>query len=82
MTVRKRHDVNWWISVNWLKRGPRKARNPYVRRPWRRPASPSRSANTAIWHFQSGKVNEILTLQDQFAILKQIGYLPESAHAA
>ena len=38
--------------------------------------------DTAIWHFQSGKVNEILTLQDQFAILKQIGYLPESVHAA
>jgi predicted ester cyclase len=38
--------------------------------------------DTAIWHFQGGKVNEILTLQDQFAILKQIGYLPESVHAA
>ena len=25
---------------------------------------------------------EILTLQDQFAILKQIGYLPDSVHAA
>lgn len=34
---------------------------------------------TLIWH---GKVAEILTLQDQFAILKQIGYLPESVHAA
>lgn len=38
--------------------------------------------DTAIWHFQNGKVAEILTLQDQFAILKQIGYLPESVHAA
>ena len=38
--------------------------------------------DTAIWHFQSGKVNEILTVQDQFAILKQIGYLPEGVHAA
>jgi predicted ester cyclase len=38
--------------------------------------------DTAIWHFRDGKVAEILTLQDQFAILKQIGYLPESVHAA
>jgi len=38
--------------------------------------------DTAIWHFRDGKVTGILTLQDQFAILKQIGYLPESVHAA
>jgi predicted ester cyclase len=38
--------------------------------------------DTAIWHFRDGKVVEILTLQDQFAILKQIGYLPDSVHAA
>jgi predicted ester cyclase len=38
--------------------------------------------DTAIWHFQDGKVSEILTLQDQFGLLKQIGYLPESVHAA
>jgi predicted ester cyclase len=38
--------------------------------------------DTAIWHFRDGKVTEILTLQDQFAMLKQIGYLPESVHAA
>jgi steroid delta-isomerase-like uncharacterized protein len=38
--------------------------------------------DTAIWHFQDGKVTEILTVQDQFAILKQVGYLPESVHAA
>jgi predicted ester cyclase len=38
--------------------------------------------DTAIWHFRDGKVIEILTLQDQFAFLKQIGYLPESVHAA
>ena len=37
--------------------------------------------DTAIWHFRDGKVTEILTLQDQFAILKQIGYLPESVYA-
>jgi predicted ester cyclase len=34
--------------------------------------------DTAIWHFEDGKVVEILTIQDQFAILKQIGYLPDS----
>jgi predicted ester cyclase len=38
--------------------------------------------DTAIWHFQDGKVAEILTLQDQFAMLKQIGYLPDSVYAA
>ncbi len=38
--------------------------------------------DTAIWHFQDGKVTEILTIQDQFGILKQIGYLPDSVHAA
>jgi predicted ester cyclase len=38
--------------------------------------------DTAIWHFQGGKVTEILTLQDQFGLLKQIGYLPASVHAA
>ncbi len=38
--------------------------------------------DTAIWHFTGGKVTEILTLQDQFGMLKQIGYLPESVHAA
>jgi predicted ester cyclase len=38
--------------------------------------------DTAIWHFRDGKVSVILTLQDQFALLKQIGYLPESVHPA
>jgi predicted ester cyclase len=38
--------------------------------------------DTAIWRFRDGKVTEILTIQDQFAILKQIGYLPESVYAA
>jgi predicted ester cyclase len=38
--------------------------------------------DTAIWHFRDGKVVEILTLQDQFGILKQVGYLPDSVHAA
>jgi predicted ester cyclase len=38
--------------------------------------------DSAIWHFRDGKVAEILTLQDQFGMLKQIGYLPDSVHAA
>lgn len=38
--------------------------------------------DTAIWHFRDNKVTAILTLQDQFAILKQIGYLPDSVYAA
>jgi len=38
--------------------------------------------DTAIWHFRDGKVTEIFTLQDQFAILKQIGYLPDGVYAA
>jgi steroid delta-isomerase-like uncharacterized protein len=38
--------------------------------------------DSAIWHFRDGKVTEIWTLQDRFAMLKQIGYLPESVHAA
>jgi predicted ester cyclase len=38
--------------------------------------------DTAIWHLRDGKVTEILTIQDQFGILKQIGYLPESVYAA
>jgi predicted ester cyclase len=37
--------------------------------------------DTALWHFRDGKVIEILTLQDQFAILKQVGYLPDSVYA-
>ena len=38
--------------------------------------------DTAIWHFKDGKVTEVLTLQDQFAFLKQIGYLPDGVYAA
>jgi steroid delta-isomerase-like uncharacterized protein len=38
--------------------------------------------DTAIWHFRGGKVTEILTLQDQFGFLKQIGFLPDSVRAA
>jgi predicted ester cyclase len=38
--------------------------------------------DTAIWHFRDGKVVEILTLQDQFSFLKQIGFLPDTVEAA
>jgi predicted ester cyclase len=38
--------------------------------------------DNAIWHFRDGKVVEILTVQDQFGILKQIGYLPDEVHFA
>jgi predicted ester cyclase len=38
--------------------------------------------DSAIWHFKDGKVTEILTLQDQFGFLKQIGYLSDSIYAA
>jgi len=30
----------------------------------------------AVWRFNDGKVAEISTTQDQFSLLKQIGYLP------
>jgi predicted ester cyclase len=43
---------------------------------------PVQVRDTAIWHFTGGKVTEILTLQDQFAFLEQIGYLPDSVQAA
>jgi predicted ester cyclase len=29
----------------------------------------------AIWRFEDGKVVEISTIQDQFALLRQVGYL-------
>lgn len=36
----------------------------------------------AVWRFEGGKVAEISTLQDQLALLKQIGYLPGEVRAA
>lgn len=38
--------------------------------------------DTAIWRFRSGKVAEIWTMQDQFAFLKQVGFLPDAIYAA
>lgn len=31
----------------------------------------------AVWRFEDGKVAEISTIQDQFALQKQIGYFSE-----
>ena len=36
----------------------------------------------AVWRFGDGKVVEISTIQDRFALLKQIGYLQEEIYAA
>jgi predicted ester cyclase len=36
----------------------------------------------AVWRFADGKVAEISTIQDQFALAKQIGYFPEEVYAA
>ena len=36
----------------------------------------------AVWRFEDGKVVEISTIQDQFGLLKQIGYFPEGGYAA
>ena len=36
----------------------------------------------SIWRFENGKVVENWTLQDQLTLLKQVGFLPETIHAA
>jgi len=36
----------------------------------------------AVWRFESGRVVEISTIQDQFGLLKQVGYLPDDVYAA
>jgi predicted ester cyclase len=36
----------------------------------------------AVWTFADGKVVAISTLQDQFGLLKQIGFLPSAVRAA
>ena len=36
----------------------------------------------AVWRFADGKVAKISTIQDQFALAKQIGYFPEEIYAA
>jgi len=39
-------------------------------------------ADFAVWRFEDGRVAEISATQDQFALLKQIGYLPDEVRAA
>ncbi|MCX4098532.1 ester cyclase [Nocardia sp. alder85J] len=39
-------------------------------------------SDLALWRFDGDLVVEIRTLQDQFGLLKQIGYLPDSVRAA
>jgi len=36
----------------------------------------------AVWRFEDGKVAEISTIQDQFGLLKRIGYFPDEVYAA
>lgn len=36
----------------------------------------------AIWRFEDGEVVEMSTIQDQFTLLKQAGYLPGEVYAA
>jgi predicted ester cyclase len=36
----------------------------------------------AIWRFEDGKIVEISTIQDQFALLKRNGYLPGDVYTA
>ena len=43
---------------------------------------PAEVRDFAVWRFKDGKVAEISTMQDQFSLLKQIGYLPEGVYAA
>lgn len=38
-------------------------------------------SDIAIWRFENGRVAEIRTVQDQFGLLSQIGYLPETVYA-
>jgi predicted ester cyclase len=46
------------------------------------PGKPVEVRDTAIWCFQDGKVVQIETMQDQFALRKQVGYLPAGVYAA
>jgi predicted ester cyclase len=36
----------------------------------------------AIWRFQDAMVQEIWTVQDQFSLLQQVGFLPSTVYAA
>ncbi len=43
---------------------------------------PVEARGFAVWRFVDGKLTEISTIQDQLALLKQIGYFPEEIYAA
>ncbi len=43
---------------------------------------PAEVRDFAVWCFADGMVAKISTIQDQFALLKQIGYFPEEVYAA
>jgi len=43
---------------------------------------PAEVLDFAVWRFDDGEVVEISTIQDQFGLLKQIGYYPEELYAA
>ncbi|MRH86769.1 hypothetical protein GFY24_04670 [Nocardia sp. SYP-A9097] len=43
---------------------------------------PVEVSDIALWRFENGRVTEIRTLQDQFGLLTQIGYLPAGVYAA
>jgi hypothetical protein len=51
---------------------------------WRRKATakPVEARDFAVWRAEDGKGARISTIQDQFALLKQIGYFPEEVYAA
>ncbi|MFJ9371245.1 ester cyclase [Nocardia sp. NPDC101769] len=42
---------------------------------------PVEISDIAIWRFENGRVAEIRTVQDQFGLLAQIGYLPDTLYA-
>src|SRR6266849_10445064 len=43
---------------------------------------PTQVRDFAVWRFEDDKVAENSTIQDQFLLLKRIGYLPEDVYAA
>jgi hypothetical protein len=39
---------------------------------------PAQVRDFAVWRFEDGQVAKISTIQDQFALLKQMGHFPKS----
>jgi len=56
----------------------RKRKAGFPGNPWQ----PVEVRDTAVWRFEDGKVTEIHTMQDQFAFLQQVGFLPAGVYAA